>query len=123
VAIVICNEIVEDKWTNNKSLFGIFNGITVAALPAVHPRLFVLASLTDGRGEWPVTLEIGSPSGSPAFKATLTCQFADPLAVHDLVIQVRNLPLVEAGEYHVLLTCPGRLLGRRRFAVMVQPEP
>lgn len=118
VAMVICNEIIEDKWTNNKSLIGLFSSIAAPGLPAQHSRMFIMVSLTDGRGDWPCLLRIESPTGEELFKAEGSIQFDDPLAVHDLVMEVRGLPLPEAGEYHVGLICGGRPLGSRRFTVV-----
>ena len=118
VAIIICNEVIEDRWTNNKSLIGLFNSIAAQNLPAQHPRMFVMVSLTDGRGNWKVVLDINGPSGQQLFRAEGDMQFADPIAVHDLVIEVRGLPLPEAGEYYAGLTCNGRFLASRRFTVV-----
>jgi hypothetical protein len=117
VAIVICNEVIEDKWTNNKSLIGLFNSVSAQQLPAHHPRMFVMVSLTDGRGDWKVVIEIASPSGKKVFEAEGQMRFDDPIAVHDLVVEVRGLPLPEEGEYYVGLTCGGRFLVSRRFTV------
>ena len=50
IAIIICNEVIEDKRTNNKTLVSLFNGISTPSLPAAHPRLFVMASFTSGSG-------------------------------------------------------------------------
>jgi hypothetical protein len=118
VAMVICNEIIEDKWTNNKSLIGLFSSISAAALPAHHSRMFIMVTLTDGRGQWPTIVRIEAPSGQELFKAEGTIQFDDPLAVHDLVIEVRGLALPDRGEYHVGLVCAGRPLASRRFTVV-----
>jgi hypothetical protein len=123
VAIVICNEVIEDKWTNNKTLVGLFNSIAAPSLPAHHHRLFIMVSLTDGRGHWPVVLEIEAPSGEELFKAEGALDFDDPLAVHDLVVEVRGLPLPEAGEYRVGLVCGLRPLASRRFTVVQEGEP
>lgn len=122
IAIVVCNEIIEDRWTNNKTLVSLFSSITAVELPAQHARMFIMASLTDGRGDWPVVVRIESPGGEELFKAEGSIQFEDPLAVHDLVIEVRGLPLPETGEYHVGLLCGGRLLGSRRFSVVEETD-
>jgi hypothetical protein len=118
VAIIVCNEVIEDKWTNNKSLIGLFNSVSAQQLPAHHPRMFVMVSLTDGRGEWNVVINITGPSLQPLFKAEGHMRFDDPIAVHDLVVEVRGLPLPEDGEYAVELTCGGRFLVSRRFTVV-----
>jgi hypothetical protein len=119
--MVICNEIIEDKWTNNKSLIGLFSSIAAPGVPAQHSRMFIMVSLTDGRGHWPCLLRIESPNGDELFKAEGALDFDDPLAVHDLVIEVRGLPLPETGEYHVGLICGGRPLASRRFTVVQEP--
>lgn len=124
VALVICNEIIEDRWSHNKTLVGLFSNISAAGIPASHARMFLMASLTDGRGEWPVVLRIESPSGDEQFKAEGIVRFDDPLAVHDLVVEVRGLPLPEVGEYYVSVTCGRRPLASRRFTVVVgEPGP
>lgn len=122
VAIVVCNEVIEDRWTNNKTLVSLFNSIHAPTLPTHHARMFILASLTDGRGEWPVSVQIESPAGEELFRAEAPIRFDDPIAVHDLVIEVRGLPLPAAGEYRVSVLCGGNLLCGRRFTV-VQENP
>jgi len=42
LAIIICNEVIEDKRTNNKTLVGLFSRIGTKAVPCVHPRMFVM---------------------------------------------------------------------------------
>jgi hypothetical protein len=121
VAIVICNEVIEDKRTNNKSLIGLFNSIVTTAFPAQHARMFVMVSLTDGRGEWPLSLVIRGPSGEPIFQSDGKLRFDDPLAVLDIVAELRMLPLPEAGEYRLEVVCGGELVASRRFNV-VQAE-
>src|SRR4029450_1227465 len=64
IAIIICNEVIEDKATSNKTLVSIFNTIGTPGLPCQHPRMFVMASFTDGRGRWPISFRITGPSGA-----------------------------------------------------------
>ncbi len=45
VSLIICNEVIEDKRSGNKTLVGLFNSVMAPALPVVHPRMFVMASL------------------------------------------------------------------------------
>ena len=124
VSIIICNEVIEDKWTNNKTLVGLFNSIGTPVLPTHHHRMFLMASLTDGRGEWPFVVDIESPSGDRIFHAEGQIRFENPLVVHDLVMEVRGLPLAEAGEYRASLFCGGRPLAARRFSVVIHtPGP
>src|SRR2546421_6846796 len=44
-----------------------------------HPRMFVMASLTDGRGTWPVTFRITGPSGQVLMRLDGDAHFSNPL--------------------------------------------
>jgi hypothetical protein len=122
VALIICNEVIEDRRSGNKTLVGLFNGIMTGQLPVAHPRMFLFASLTSGTGEWSFSFVITAPSGKEVFRMADTAHFADPLAGHDLVVELRNLPLEEAGEHFVDLLIDNTPIGNRRFTVQVNPE-
>lgn len=122
IAIVICNEVIEDKTTSNKTLVSIFNTIGTPGLPCQHPRMFVMASFTDGRGTWPIVFRITGPSGAVLMRLDGEAHFASPLDVVDLVLQVRGLQLHEPGEHAVDILVGNELRGSRRFAVVVQEE-
>lgn len=122
VALIICNEVIEDKRSGNKTLVGLFNGIMTPQLPATHPRMFLMASLTSGTGEWPFTFTITSPGGREIFRMRDVARFTDPLVGHDLVVELRNLPLEEEGVYFVDLRLDGGPIANRRFTVQVTQE-
>ena len=118
VAIVICNEIIEDKRTSNKTLVSLFNSIGVASLPASHSRLFLMASLTNLREELPITISIKSHTGQEILRVNGTADSGDdPLSVVDLVVEVLGLSLQEEGVHFVDVLTGDRLLGSRRFSV------
>ncbi len=122
VALVLCSEVVEDTRTGNKTLVSLFNGILTPQLPALHPRLCVMASLTSGSGAWKWGFRITSPSGKLIMNMEDTTAFSDPLAVHDLVVDVRNFPLEEEGVYFVDLVIEGEQAVSRRFTVQITPD-
>lgn len=123
VALILCSEVVEDSRTGNKTLVSLFNGILTPQLPAVHPRLCVMASLTSGSGAWQWSFRITAPSGKQIMKMEDTAAFTDPLAVHDIVVEVRNLPIEEEGVYFVDLLLAGEQAISRRFTVQITPAP
>ena len=49
-------------------------------------------------------------------------RFQDPLIVHDLIVELRNLPLEEAGVYFVDLVIGDTPAANRRFNVQVTSE-
>ena len=122
IAIVICNEVIEDKATSNKTLVSIFNTIGTPGLPCQHPRMFVMASFTDGRGRWPICFRITGPSGETLMQMDVEANFTNPLDVIDLVLQVRGLQLHEPGEHRVEVLAGGEPRGSRRFTVIVHEE-
>ncbi|MBC8103154.1 MAG: hypothetical protein H7Z41_11260 [Cytophagales bacterium] len=120
VALVICDVVVEDKRSGNKTLVGLFNSIVAPQIPAVHPRMFLMASLTSGRGTWSFIFRITAPSGREIFKMQDRTRFTDPLAVHDVIVELRNLPLEETGVHFVDLLLNDSPIANRRFTVHVE---
>ncbi|MCS6861187.1 MAG: hypothetical protein NZT92_12795 [Abditibacteriales bacterium] len=120
VAIVICNEIIEDKTTNNKTLVSLFSAIQVSSLPTQHPRMFIMASFTSGHGKFPISFRITSPSGQELMRIDGEADFVDPLATYDFVVEVRSLVLHEEGVHTVDVLVGGEPLAGRRFNVVVQ---
>ena len=83
VATILCEQVIEDKYTNNKSLIGIFNLIVVPHIPWQFPRMFIMGSFTDGRGTIDIQLIIKNPSHQEVFNAKGPAEFTDPTAVYD----------------------------------------
>jgi hypothetical protein len=124
VALVICDVVVEDKRTGNKTLVGLFNSVITPQMPAIHPRMFLMASLTNGRGTWPFTFRITAPSGRELLRMQEVTRFVDPLAVHDVIVELRNLPLEETGVHFVDLLFSDSPVANRRFTVQLDtPSP
>jgi len=117
ISVIICNEIIEDKRTNNKTLVSLFNSVVVNSTPATHPRMFVMASLTDGRGTWPVSFIIRSPSGEDLVKFNAEAVFQNPVSVVDISVEFLGLSLPELGVYFVDIMTNTYPLGHRRFTV------
>jgi hypothetical protein len=117
IAVIICNEIIEDKRTNNKTLVSLFNGIGVTQLPTVHPRMFLMASLTNGMGRFVLSFRIKSPSDRELARFDGEAIFGDPLMVVDIVVEIQGLQLEEVGTYFVDVLSGDHPLGHRRFNV------
>lgn len=123
VALILCNDVIEDKRTGNKTLVGLFSGIATPSLPAVHPRMFLMASLTSGTGEWRFSFRVSAPSGREVMRIEETVPLMDPLIGHDLVVELRNLPLEEEGVHFVDFFLDGVATANRRFTVQVTQNP
>ena len=123
VAIIICNEVIEDKRTNNKTLVSIFSRIGTQKVPCIHPRMFVMASLTDGHGNVPLVFRIVHlATETSIFELSGEAIFTSPMDVADVVLEFRNLTFERDGAYAVEVLAVGELLGMRRFNVEMVEE-
>jgi hypothetical protein len=122
LAINICNEVIVDARTNNKSLISCFNGVATSVLPAVHPRMFIMASITNVFQATEITISARDPNYNEIMQFRAPIQAADPLAVHDLIVEVQNLQLPLAGTYFVDVIVEEKLLSERRFLVQYVPQ-
>jgi hypothetical protein len=120
VAVVICNEVIEDKRSNNKSLIGIFNAINAPQLPVTHPKMNVMASITNATGDLSLSLVVRAPSGKEVIKLDGTIPVTDPLMVVDVVFEINGLPIEELGTYMADILSGQTYLGGRRFQVIGQ---
>ena len=119
ISIIICNEIIEDKMTSNKTLVSLFNSIHMQSAPGSHPRMFLMASFADGEGHWPISVSIRSPHGKELLRAEHVSVFVDPTAVLDIVMEVRGLPLESEGAYFVDVAVDNSVVAYRRFTVNI----
>ena len=122
VSIVLCNECIEDKRTNNKSLISLFNAVHVQTIPAMHSRMVVLATITNAANSLDLDLIIRSPSGKEVIRLSTPFPAAHPLATYDIVFEFNGIVLEEMGTYHIDLLCNSAYLAGRRFDVL-QLEP
>jgi hypothetical protein len=123
LAIIICNEVIEDKRSNNKTLVSLFSRIGTKSIPCVHPRMFVMASLTDGHGTVPLVFRIVHlATQEHVVELRAEASFASPMDVSDVVLEFRNLPLKKEGSYAVEVLADGELLGMRRLYVELVKE-
>ena len=116
IALIICNEVIEDKRTNNKTLVGLFNRIYVADIPATHPRMFIVASLTGLTGTVPISFRISSPTTEIA-RLNGKAESDDPEAVLDVVVELRDLPISELGTHSIEVLANDVPIARRRFEI------
>ncbi|HVM60572.1 MAG TPA: hypothetical protein VMV72_06860 [Verrucomicrobiae bacterium] len=124
LAIVICDQIIEDKLTGKRSLIGIFNQIVAQSFPYRHPQLCVYVSLTDGRGQCAARLRvIHDESSVVVAEVNGQIQFPDAHAVVELNFGLVGLTFPEPGVYSIEFYCDDALLLERRFHVVHLKPP
>lgn len=121
VAVLLCEMILEDRRTNNRSFINAFNAIYAPGMPATHGRLCVLVSMTGVVGEHPITIQIRNPSNAMIVNVTVPMQGTDPVETLDHVVEILNAQFVEYGAHFVDVLCDGHHVGSRRFSVIPAP--
>ncbi len=101
---------------------GLFNSINSRQFPCVHPRCFVLASLTGFKGKIPVSIVVRSPKKEIA-RINGELASDNPGVVADIVVALEGLPLECEGAYSVDVFVRDEMLASRQFnATLVHPQ-
>lgn len=118
VALVICDQIIEDKLTGKKSLIGIFNQIATQSFPCRHPQVCVFIAITEGRGQCAARLRIvHDESNHVVAEVNGNIQFPDVHTVVELNFNLVGLVFPEPGVYAIEFYCDDALVLERRFHV------
>jgi hypothetical protein len=124
LAIVVCDQIIEDKLTHKKSLIGIFNQIATNKFPCQHPQIAVFISLTEGRGTSNARLKIThDESGQVIGEVTGQIQFPDIHAAVEINFNLVGLVFPQPGLYSIEFYCDDALVLERRFHVLHAQPP
>ncbi|MBR4518827.1 MAG: hypothetical protein IKO65_07490 [Victivallales bacterium] len=102
IGLIPCDQIIEDRLTGKKSLIGVIGEIRANKFPLRYPALFLLVSLTGGRGEYPCRLQILSASqNEEIFSSRGRLKFKNPTQVVDLVFTLPALQFKYEDTYWV----------------------
>lgn len=119
LALIVCDEIIEDTITSKKSLIGMFNRITAEEFPCRHLRIHIFVSLTGGRGEREVELRcIDQSNRNPLFGAKEKIKFNNPNAIIDINFDFQNAVFPKPGKYAFEFLCEGEWVLDRPFIVV-----
>ena len=124
LSIVVCDQIIEDKLTNKKSLIGIFNNIASATFPCRHPQVSVFVSLTEGQGQYSARLRIANEeTGESVADLKGQIQFPDIHATVELNFNFVNISFPSPGLYSIEFYCDEALVLERRFRLSKATPP
>lgn len=119
VATLICNEVIEDKRSGNKTVVGIFNAVGATSLPATHPRMTIMTSITNVDRELPLKLLMRGPEGKELVQADATVPGRNPGDVIDLLFELNSITFTEFGDHTVEIRMGDQTIGARRFQVIL----
>jgi hypothetical protein len=113
-----------DVKTKKLAIWGVFDAIGTDTVPAVHPSLCVLATLTNGRGVRNVGISIEKASdGVAVIEIGGPMQFQSPLDIVEFGIIFKNLTFLSFGKYWVSVKEDGRIIAQRPFFVRKVKKP
>ncbi|MBI1871613.1 MAG: hypothetical protein HYS07_10535 [Chlamydiae bacterium] len=116
LAMIICDEIIEDKRTNKKSLIGIFNSIAAYNLPIRHKKMLVFISVTNCRGSYKTILQYSSLKDlKPIAQIHGTITSTDPNAVIECAFELFDVAFPYEGKYNFQLLIDDRPVTERVF--------
>jgi hypothetical protein len=126
LALVLCDTVIEDTRTRNKSLINMFNGLLTPAVPVRHDKMCAFAVFSGGRGRVPIALRLCYDKDYETDLLLLggTVQFpqGDPNAVVDIVFEIRGFVFQKFGQYTFELVTGGTPIMTRRFSVSPSPQ-
>ncbi|GMV98068.1 MAG: hypothetical protein AMXMBFR83_24210 [Phycisphaerae bacterium] len=123
LSIMICDEIIRDERTGKVTLVGVFSSVFVPEVPCQHPRMWAFFSLTNGKGDYDLSLRVEHErAGATVMEIRGPLKLTDPLEIADFYVELRGLPLPEAGKYWIFLTVNGEIIKQRPFLVCQRTE-
>ncbi len=118
ISAIICDDVFRDEMTKKLVIVGTFNVLTTGSFPAVHPRMCLLFSLTNGKGEYQLSVSVQhEASGIEVVRVGGPFHMPTPLAVADVDVRFGNLHLPAAGKYWVVIESDGVPINQRPFFV------
>lgn len=117
VAIVICERVITEARSNNKTLISTFNHITAKAFPCRHPQMAVYVALTSGQGEKRIDLVLRRDQETPVIKMGGKVRFLNPNQVIELIFDLRSLVFPRPGVYAFEVLADEEIVLESRFQV------
>lgn len=117
LAMVICDNIHVDPGTGKKFLLGCFSVIHAAEFPAMHPLMSLYVSITNGRGNIPVRVQLvdADEVRDPLWVVENDVEFPDPRLVMEMAFYLGGITFPEPGEYRFQLFASNEFIMERRI--------
>ncbi len=124
ISIIICDCVYRDETTKKLAIIGTFNRVKTTSLPFRLSRMTVLFTVTNGKGDYDVSLSIvHEESGHEVIQMRGPMAIKDPLAISEINVELKNLIFPAGGKYWVELKADGAVLQQRPFLVEVHLRP
>lgn len=118
LSVIVCDDIYRDEDTKKLAILGAFNTIQAQRFPARHERMNVLFTLTNGKGEYDLSLAIEhAESGEPIIEMKGPLVLESPLGISDFNVVMQGVIFPSAGKYWVCVKVNGQVIAQRPFLV------
>ena len=119
IALIICDRVITDAATQEKTLVSTFNQVSAPSFPCIHPRMTIFVSVTNGRGTTDAAIKCVNESeqGKTVFGMKGVIPFTDPNHVVEMSFQFNNVTFVKPGLHCIEFLCNGELILQSRFKV------
>lgn len=114
IALVICDRVINDQRTGQRSLIGIVNAIGAMQFPVVHPIMGIYLALAGGRGR--VNCEfrlVQEDSDKPPLRFPAALEFPPQADQMEIDIVIQGIPLHSPGRMLVQFWAEDRFLTER----------
>ncbi len=113
VGLKLCEQPIVQEGTRNVTLVNCFRKLSFAEFPAHSDPFYVCVVLTDGLGDYRLTLTIVSLADlGDVWSQTWNVNFSDQVAEHWILLPVNDCEFPEEGAYQVELNIDGEPAAR-----------
>lgn len=122
-ALLLCDQVIVDKFTGKKTLVGIFENINSKKFPIQHPSISVYANLTDAKGTYKIKVTIDDLStGNEVGEAIIPeITLNDRLQTNEIIMNLQGLRFEHEGKYALNLNVNGELIASKTFLLQLIP--
>ena len=119
VAILVCDQILEDKSSGKRSLIGLFNTVHCAEFPASLEKLCVFVTVTQLNGTVPLILRCSNETcNDPLLAVPGSAHSGNPNDVLEIGFEFEKFSFPQPGIYNFELLWEGELILQTRFNVL-----
>jgi hypothetical protein len=119
VVLIVCDRVIIDAKTHEKTLVATFNRIVARRFPCVRARMSIFVAVTNGKGTMNAQVRCVNESTNDAiFEAQGPLTFKDPNHVVEMNSQLNNVPFPKPGLHCIEFLCDDELVLHRRFDVV-----
>ena len=125
LAMVVCDDVIQDRLSNKISLIGIFDRFLTPRLPAIIRPIGVYARLVDAQGEYTFRLDLVRVKDLKTIASATApaVHIEDRLQSFELVFSIPPLKFEESGPYEFRLFADDLHVGNGPFQVVqIQAE-